>query len=69
MTTTFLKDIETVARNGGAKAPWLEALRRQGAERFAATGFPTSRDEDWRFNTLAPLTQAEFQLEIGRAHV
>ncbi|MBK8003255.1 MAG: Fe-S cluster assembly protein SufD [Gemmatimonadetes bacterium] len=62
MTTTYLKDIETVARNGGAKAPWLEALRRQGAERFAATGFPTTRDEDWRFNTLAPLTQAEFQL-------
>ena len=62
MTTTLLKDIETVARNGGSKAAWLDGLRQRGAERFQATGFPTPRDEDWRFNTLAPLTQTEFQL-------
>jgi Fe-S cluster assembly protein SufD len=31
-------------------------------ERFQADGFPTSRDEDWRFVNLAPLTGQGFRL-------
>jgi Fe-S cluster assembly protein SufD len=62
VTTTFLKDLETIARNGGAKAPWLARLRQAGAERFQHGGFPSSREEDWRFNNLAPLTETSFTL-------
>src|SRR5260370_5458997 len=31
-------------------------------QRFAALGFPTLDDEEWRFTPLAPLTQTEFSL-------
>ncbi len=41
---------------------WLQTVRRAGLERFAALGFPTLRDEDWRFTNLAPLTALPFQL-------
>jgi Fe-S cluster assembly protein SufD len=40
--------------------PWLDALRRDAFERFAATGFPTTRHEDWVFTSLAPLERVSF---------
>ena len=40
---------------------WLQDLRDRGASRFAALGFPTVRDEDWRFTNIAPIASAEFK--------
>ena len=69
MTTAYLEDFERVATNGG-KAPWLSGLRRTAMDRFANQGFPGSREEDWRFTNLAPLTSATFALaEPGVARV
>jgi Fe-S cluster assembly protein SufD len=62
VSTTYLQDFETFSRNGGSKAPWLQGLRQSAADRFAASGFPSTRDEDWRFVDLAPLTGASFHL-------
>jgi Fe-S cluster assembly protein SufD len=39
---------------------WLAALREQGAARFAELGFPTTRDEEWRFTPVAPIAEAGF---------
>ena len=35
----------------GHGLPWLRELRQNAFERFCQTGFPTTRDEDWRFWT------------------
>ena len=43
-------------------APELDALRRRAAERFAALGLPTTRQEDWRFTDVSPLGRAEYTL-------
>lgn len=40
---------------------WLQELRDKSAARFAALGFPTVRDEDWRFTNVSPIASAEFQ--------
>ena len=40
-------------REGGPR--WLQDLRERGAARFAALGFPTVRDEEWRFTNIAPI--------------
>lgn len=40
---------------------WLEALHRRAAERFAAVGFPTSRDEEWRFTPVAPVAKTSWR--------
>jgi Fe-S cluster assembly protein SufD len=39
---------------------WLQDLRDRGAARFTALGFPTVRDEEWRFTNIAPIANAEF---------
>ena len=49
---------ESVATADGPE--WLEPLRRAGAERFAAVGFPAPRDEEWRFTPLAAITQGQW---------
>lgn len=46
-----------------ARAPsWLRKLRQQGFARFSETGFPTLRDEDWRFTNAAVIAQTPFRL-------
>ncbi|MDX2194014.1 MAG: Fe-S cluster assembly protein SufD [Gemmatimonadales bacterium] len=37
-------------------SPDLEARRAAGAARLAATGYPTTRDEEWRFTPVQPVT-------------
>jgi Fe-S cluster assembly protein SufD len=47
----------------GAAAPvWLRELRERAASRFAAAGFPTVRQEEWRFTNAAPIADAGFRL-------
>jgi Fe-S cluster assembly protein SufD len=50
-------------------SPYVEAFermphdeaRRAAFEKFLELGFPTSRDEDWKFTNLAPLTRVAFE--------
>src|SRR5690349_8152111 len=44
--------------HGGPR--WLQDLRDRGAAKFASLGFPTVRDEEWRFTNVAPIANAEF---------
>jgi Fe-S cluster assembly protein SufD len=40
---------------------WLDALRKAGVKRFDAVGFPSPKDEEWRFTPLAPVYRTEFR--------
>jgi Fe-S cluster assembly protein SufD len=42
-------------------ADWLDARRAQALERANALSVPTTRDEDWRFTDITPLTKVRFQ--------
>lgn len=46
----------------GRELAWLRKLRSDAFARFAEVGFPTSRDEDWRFTNVSPVSQGHFQL-------
>jgi Fe-S cluster assembly protein SufD len=49
------------SREGNADEPnWLLDRRAAAFEQFAALGFPTRREEPWRFTNLAPLTRAAY---------
>ena len=41
---------------------WLQALRKQGMARFETLGFPTTKNEDWHFTSVAPIAERSFQL-------
>jgi Fe-S cluster assembly protein SufD len=59
----FVAEFEQAERSLAAVGPAsLHRLREAAIQRFAALGFPTLGDEEWRFTPLAPLTQAKFRL-------
>jgi Fe-S cluster assembly protein SufD len=56
-------DFETVAGNGAGSAPeWLKALRTGAMTRFSAMGFPTTKQEEWRFTSVQPIADTAFAL-------
>lgn len=58
----YLKSFEELNRRlGGSEPAWLRERRRLGMQRFSELGFPTTRDEEWKYTNLAPLARKEFQ--------
>ena len=54
------------AEKRGQSAPaWLQQLRKQAAAMFAEQGFPTVRQEAWRFTNVAPIADTEFVMADG----
>jgi len=41
---------------------WLQTLRTQGMARFQALGFPTTKNEDWHFTSVAPIAERTFRV-------
>jgi Fe-S cluster assembly protein SufD len=55
-------------RGLGTRAPeWLTRHRRDALEHFEATGFPTTREESWRFTNIAPVAATAFALASPEA--
>ena len=55
----WLASLEERPRGGSR---WLQDLRDYAASRFVELGFPTVRDEDWRFTNVSPIASTEFKL-------
>jgi Fe-S cluster assembly protein SufD len=54
---------QAFAANGASGAPaWLKELRDGGIARFGALGFPTTKQEAWRFTSVAPIADTAFEL-------
>lgn len=47
----------------------IHKLRQEAIERFAELGFPTLKDEDWRFTNVAALAKVPFQMADGHGDV
>jgi Fe-S cluster assembly protein SufD len=48
-------------RPPASSLPWLNQLRANAVDRVGALTVPTTRDEDWRFTDISPLTKLSFQ--------
>jgi Fe-S cluster assembly protein SufD len=58
---SYLKGFEAFSRNGGSSAPqWARSLRLSGIARFGELGFPTMKNEDWHFTSVAPIAERDF---------
>lgn len=42
------------------EADWLKSLRKRAFAHFVQKGFPTTRDEDWKYTNLAAMAQIPF---------
>jgi Fe-S cluster assembly protein SufD len=49
----------------GQPWPWLRQLRRNAFARFCEAGFPTTRDEDWRFTNVSTLARTPFRFSTS----
>jgi len=59
---------ERFERTLGAPAPgWLKALRKDAFGRFAELGFPTTKQEEWRYTNVAPIAERAFELAADGA--
>ncbi|MGH7766650.1 MAG: Fe-S cluster assembly protein SufD [Candidatus Binatia bacterium] len=50
-------DRERQKSRGGS---WSDEVRRAAIARFAALGFPTTRDEEWKYTSVAPILKIPF---------
>jgi Fe-S cluster assembly protein SufD len=58
----YLAEFDAFERTRGARGPgWLEARRQAAIARFAEVGFPTVREEAWRYTSVAPLLEPGFR--------
>jgi Fe-S cluster assembly protein SufD len=47
-----------------AAPEWLQTLRAEGMARFEALGFPTTKNEDWHFTSVAPIAERLFHVAM-----
>jgi Fe-S cluster assembly protein SufD len=70
VTEGFLQDFAAQSSTATVDTPeWLDAMRRAAMERFAVTGFPAARDEEWRFTPIAPIARTSWPPPSGAAEV
>lgn len=60
--TAFARFEKDAPANGSG---WIAPLRRAAIERFADRGFPTQKEEAWRFTSVQALTRVPFALASG----
>ena len=60
MIDSYARQFEAAA-HGGAEAPdWLTGLRQGAIDGFRQSGFPSTKDEEWRFTSVAPIARGGF---------
>jgi Fe-S cluster assembly protein SufD len=60
---TYLAEHARFLKARGAQAsPWLRELRERALARFGELGFPTVRQEEWRFTNVAPIADTAFRI-------
>ena len=61
-TDPYLAEFERFEREHGQEQPsWVYPIRKSGISRFAELGFPTLKDEDWRFTNVSPIARLPFK--------
>jgi Fe-S cluster assembly protein SufD len=60
---SYLADFDRQAQAAAGQEPaWLRERRQAAMARFAAVGFPTTRQEDWKYTNVAPIARQPFHL-------
>lgn len=59
-SSTTVQVPELVAKLGEGP-DWLAERRQAAFERFRALGFPTTRDEAWRYTNVSPIARTQFR--------
>ena len=58
----YLELFSQLEKRTAGQPRWLRELRAEAFERFCQTGFPTTKDEDWRFTNTSAISNTQFHL-------
>ena len=68
---TYLAAFDAFRRSPQAGPAWLLDVRESAFRRFVDHGFPSTREEDWRFTNVAPIADTAFDVapavDVARA--
>src|SRR5439155_12976459 len=45
----------------GRDPAWLAEIRKAAIDRFAGLGFPTAKNEEWKYTSVAPIARTAFE--------
>ena len=55
---SYAGQFESLQSGEDDRAPaWLKSLRREAFREFETLGFPTTRNEDWKYTNVAPIAR------------
>ncbi len=58
----YLSEFDLFEKNlDGHQTARMQSIRREAIGRFAEMGFPTTRDEEWKYTDVSPLTHVHFK--------
>ena len=67
-TTSTARYVEAFAEREstlpGRHLEWLRQVRRAGIDAFSRTGFPTPRNEHWKYTSVSPIEKRSFDLAV-----
>ena len=64
---TYLTEFQSREKEYAAGPAWLGEIRRAAIHRFAQLGFPTTRNEDWKYTSVAPIASVAYQ-PVSKEH-
>ena len=62
--TIYKQDFQTSLENAN-QPEWLKNLREEAFAYFTENGFPTVKNEDWKYTNVAPMAKEDFQIGAG----
>jgi Fe-S cluster assembly protein SufD len=60
-TARYVADYDSIASQlPGSGLSWLQAMRTRALSQFSASGFPSPREEEWKYTNVAPIERKMF---------
>src|SRR6266536_1116576 len=57
---TYQAAFEALPLADSPSVSWLSRLRQSAIDRFAQVGFPSVKEEEWKYTNVAPITRIDF---------
>lgn len=63
----YLGDFEDFSKSSGDNgASWLSGLRREAIDCFHSSGFPSTKDEEWKYTSVEPIRKLGLRIPRAR---
>ena len=66
----YIAEFQTFQQNGASKSPnWVNDIRTSALSSFTEKGFPTTKEEDWKYTNISPIAKSVFKYSSKNENV